>query len=332
MMKRPEHIGADWLALEFEVKREHAGWRADIFVSNQIPRLSRTRVKRILSRSAFDDSGKPLKPNRTLVEGDRITIYRPPPDEPDVPRFFSTLYEDEWIMAVDKPAGLPVHPTARYHRNTLTALLRERYGEERPILAHRIDSETSGVLILAKSKLAEKKMKRQFAERRVQKRYLAIVRGWPTPPEGRIEVPLGPDPEGPIKVKMAARTDGLPALTEYRIVARLKEAALVECRPRTGRQHQIRAHLAHLGHPILGDKMYGPDPDLFLDYIDNGPTEEILERAGARRHYLHAAAISFDHPVTNEPFSIVCPLPQDMADMVERGEGEATASGCDSRV
>ena len=317
MTDRPEQIGPDWLALQFEVKREHAGWRADIFVSNQIPRLSRTRVKRILTRCAFDESGKPVKPNRTLFEGERITIYRPPPEEPDVPRHFGILYEDDWILAINKPPGLPVHPTARYHLNTLTALLKEQYGENRPILAHRIDSETSGVLILAKTKTAERVLKKRFADRLVQKRYLAIVRGCPAPDAGRIEVSLGPDPEGPVKVKMVAREDGLPALTEYRTVIRLKDAALVECLPRTGRQHQIRAHLSHLGNPIIGDKMYGPDPTLFLDYVDKGPTEEVLSRAGAKRHFLHAAAISFLHPSGDAPLNVECPLPDDMAVFIE---------------
>ena len=327
MTERPLIIGPDWLALQFEVKREHAGWRADIFISNQIPRLSRTRVKRILEKSAFDDTGKPVKPNRTLFEGERITIYRPPPEEPDVPRHFAVLYEDDSILAIDKPPGLPVHPTARYHRNTLTALLREKYGEDRPILAHRIDSETSGVLILAKTKTAERILKKRFADRKVQKKYLALVFGCPEPPDGRVEVPLGVDPAGVVKVKMAGREDGLPALTEYRTLERLADAAVLECLPRTGRQHQIRAHLSLIGHPIIGDKMYGPDPALFLDYIDNGPTDEILKRAGARRHYLHAAAISFAHPVTDAPFSIECPLPQDMTDEISARRTAGASTG-----
>ena len=311
-MKRPSDIDPDWLALTFEVKREQAGRRADIFISNRIPRLSRTRVKQIIERSAYAADGRKVKPNRAVREGEVITIFRPPPEEPDVPRHFGVLYEDEWILAVDKPAGLPVHPTARFHANTLTALLRERYGEDPPRLAHRIDSETSGIVLCAKTKAAESAIKLLFAGRRVSKVYLAAVFGVPDPPEGRIETPLGPDLEGPIKVKMACRPDGLPALTAYRVLKKGIDASLVECRPRTGRQHQIRAHLAHIGHPIIGDKMYGPDPSLFLDYIDSGPTAEILERAGAPRHFLHAASITFDHPESGAPFTVNAPLPQDM--------------------
>jgi 23S rRNA pseudouridine1911/1915/1917 synthase len=311
-MARPTDIPEDWLELGFIVRREHAGWRADIFISHQIPRLSRTRVKRILARSAFDEEGRRIKPHKTMREGERVTIFRPPPEEPDVPRHFSVLYEDDWILGIDKPAGLPVHPTARYHRNTLTALLRDRYGENRPILAHRIDAETSGILILAKRPETERALKLMFAKRVVRKRYLAVVEGVPPERQGRIEVPLGPDLEGPIKVKMACREDGLPALTEYRVIEDLETTSLLECLPRTGRQHQIRAHLAHMGHPIVGDKMYGPDPSLFLDYIEHGPTDEILKRAGARRHLLHAAAISFKHPQTGASQTVESPLPRDM--------------------
>jgi 23S rRNA pseudouridine1911/1915/1917 synthase len=318
MMERPPDIDGDWIPLEFVVRREHAGWRADIFISHQIPRLSRTRVKRILSRSAFDETGRRVKPNRAVREGDRITVFRPPPEEPNVPRHFGVLYEDPDLLVIDKPAGLPVHPTARYHRNTLTALLRERFGETPPILAHRIDSETSGVLILAKTKRAERQLKVMFARREVSKRYLAIVSGVPEPPEGRIEVPLGPDKAGPVRVKMAPDPDGLPALTEYRVLEALGNSALIECRPRTGRQHQIRAHLAHLGHPIVGDKMYGEDAGLFLEYIEQGPTPEILRRAGAPRHFLHAASISFVHPMQRAPLKVESPLPEDMATYLAR--------------
>ncbi len=311
-MKRPDNIDPDWLALEFEVKREQAGWRADIFISNRIPRLSRTRVKQILERSGYDSAGNRIKPNKSLREGEKIIIYRPPPAEPEVPRYFSVLYEDEWILAANKPPGLPVHPTARYHSNTMTALLRECYGDNAPALAHRIDSETSGVLLCAKTKEAERKLKLMFANREIRKTYMAIVFGTPSQDEGRIEIPLCPDTEGPVKVKMACRQDGLPALTEYRVVKKGVEFSLLECMPRTGRQHQIRAHLSHIGYPIVGDKMYGPDKELFLDYIEEGLSPEILVRAGASRHFLHAASLSLIHPITELPLHINCPLPEDM--------------------
>ena len=314
MKKRPEHIDPEWIRLDFMVPREYAGWRADRFISNRIPRLSRTRVQRVLRRAGFDAQGRPVKPNRPLAEGECISIYRPPPEEPDAPRRFSVLFEDEWILAVDKPAGLPVHPTARYHRNTLTTLLRERYGaDDRPVLAHRLDSETSGVLLCAKTRESERALKMMFADRKIAKRYLAVVRGVPSPPASRIEVPLGPDTVSPIRVKMAAGPEGLPALTEYRVICERESLSVVECRPRTGRQHQIRAHLAHIGHPVIGDKMYGIDPSVFLEYIEQGLTEEIEKRTGARRHLLHAASVSLMHPMTDDRLEIECRLPDDMS-------------------
>jgi 23S rRNA pseudouridine1911/1915/1917 synthase len=315
--ERPPGIDPDFLELEFVVRREYAGWRADLFISNRIPRLSRTRVQKILRKAAFDENGRPVKPNRKLAEGERITIYRPAPDEPDVPRHFGVLFEDEFILAVDKPAGLPVHPTARYHRNTLTAVLREQYGEKRPILAHRIDSETSGVVLCAKTSETERALKIMFANHQVQKRYLAVVYGAPSPEKSRIEVPLGFDTEGPIRVKMAYRENGLPSLTEYQVIKNMTHTAFLECRPRTGRQHQIRVHLAHIGHPIVGDKMYGEDPSVFLDYLVNGLTPDIEQRAGAKRQALHAASVSFVHPHTEEQMVIESPLPEDIQALLE---------------
>lgn len=314
---RPPGIDPDWFALEFTVPKEFAGWRADLFIANRIPRLSRTRIQKIVRVAGFDAAGRPLKPHRILSAGETITLYRPRPDEPPVQRFFDVLYEDNDILAVDKPAGLPVHPTARYHLNTLTALLRERYGNEKPSLAHRIDSETSGIVLCAKNKDVESALKVMFAKRAIEKRYLAIVTGDPEGDVCRIESPIGPDIGGPIRVKMACRPDGLPALTEIKVLKRLGKRALLECRPRTGRQHQIRVHLSHLGFPIVGDKMYGGDSTLFIDYIEEGLTEEVAKRAGAPRHYLHAHKLMFDHPVTRESIVLVSPMPKDMRACIE---------------
>ncbi len=312
-MQRPAHIDPEYLELSFVVAREFSGWRADRYVAYRIPRLSRTKVQRILTLGAFDDDGNPVKPNRPLRAGERITIYKEPPDEPDAPRTFGVLMEDAWMLAVDKPAGLPVHPSARYYKNTLTTLLEERYGTPRPAIAHRLDSETSGIVLCAKGLDAERVLKRMFAERRMRKTYLAVVRGAIEPPEGRIEAPLSPDTGSAIHVKMGCGDpEGLPSLTEYRTLERRGDLSLLELRPRTGRQHQIRAHLAHVGHPIVGDKMYGPDETLFLEYIETGLTDDIVRRAGHTRQALHAAALEFDHPFTGARTRVTSPLPEDI--------------------
>ncbi len=317
-MKRPAHIDPEFLELTFRVAREYAGWRADRFVANRIPRLSRTRVQRILKKFAFDEDGKQVKPNRVLREDEKITVYKMPPDEPDTPRHFGVIYEDEWLMAVDKPAGLPVHPTARYLKNTLTALLEERYGPDRPILTHRLDAETSGIVLCSKGPESERLVKRMFADRKVKKTYLAVIDGVMDPPSGRIEVAMGFDPDSIIRVKMACGpSHSLPALTEYRTLEVVGDRALLEIKPRTGRQHQIRAHLAHVGHPIVGDKMYGPDEDLFLEYIESGLTPEIERRAGHKRHALHATSLSLKHPFTGDEITIECPPPEDIRGLME---------------
>ncbi|MCK9460170.1 MAG: RluA family pseudouridine synthase [Proteobacteria bacterium] len=317
MVERPEHVDPEFIELTFVVAREFSGWRADRYIAHRVPRLSRTRVQRILKENAFDEAGLAVKPNRVLRAGERITVYKRPPEEPDTPRSFGVLVEDEWLLAVDKPPCLPVHPTARYFKNTLTALLEERYGKPHPMIAHRLDSETSGIVLCVKGIDAERAIKGMFADRKMSKTYLAVVTGALDPPAGRIEAPLSSDASSAIRVKMGCRDpDGLPSLTDYRTIEVRGERSLVELHPRTGRQHQIRAHLAHVGHPIVGDKMYGPDETLFLEYIETGPTDELVRRAGHRRHALHAAELAFVHPFTKEPIRIVSPLPEDIAGLL----------------
>jgi 23S rRNA pseudouridine1911/1915/1917 synthase len=306
-------VDPEFIELTFVVAREFSGWRADRFVAHRVPRLSRTRVQRILEGHAFDEAGNAVKANRQLRFGETITVYKRPPDEPEAPRTFGVLYEDGWLLAIDKPPGLPVHPSARYYKNTLTTLLDERYGKPRPVITHRLDSETSGIVLCAKGLDAERAVKRLFAERAVRKSYLAIVTGALDPPAGRIEAPLGPAVGSAIRVKMGCGDPGgLPSLTEYRTLAARGGRSLLELHPRTGRQHQIRAHLAHVGHPIVGDKMYGPDESLFLEYLETGPTEDLARRAGHVRQALHAAALELVHPFTGAALRIESPLPADL--------------------
>jgi 23S rRNA pseudouridine1911/1915/1917 synthase len=327
--ERPDHVEPDFIELTFAVAREFSGWRADRFIAYKIPRLSRTRVQRILKDHAFDEAGLAVKPNRPLRFGEKITVYKQPPDEPDAPRRFGVLHEDAWLLAVDKPPCLPVHPSARYYKNTLTTLLEERYGKPRPVITHRLDSETSGIVLCAKGIEAERAVKRMFAERKVEKTYLAVVAGALDPPAGRIEAPLAHDGASAIYVKMGCDDPGgLPSLTEYRTLEVRGGRSLVELHPRTGRQHQIRAHLAHVGHPVVGDKMYGPDESLFLEYLETGLTEDLARRAGHVRQALHAARLELVHPITKESLRISSPLPEDIVELFggKRGDGEGDGS------
>jgi 23S rRNA pseudouridine1911/1915/1917 synthase len=244
--------------------------------------------------------------------GDTIHIDRPAPIEPDVPREFGILAEDAYFLAIDKPAGLPMHTTAKFWKNTLVAILRERYPEEHLQICHRIDRETSGVLLVARDREAASFLKQAFAKRAVSKTYLALVRGIPDPPSGIIDAPMRLI-ESRSHLMMGVEPDGLPAVTHYKVLKVFAQHALVEAAPQTGRQHQIRVHLAHLGHPIVGDKLYGAGEDAFIDYCDSGLTPALLDLFdGLPRHALHAARLVFPHPQSKELITVESPLPDDL--------------------
>src|SRR6185369_11123409 len=179
----------DVIALDIAVPRECAGWRLDHFLKRRIGRLSRTRIQQIIKEQISFPDGRRARPSSTVRAGEIIVLRRPAPTEPEVPRHFDVLYEDESVLAIDKPAGLPMHTTAKFWRNTLTALLRERYPQEQMEIAHRIDRETSGVLLIARNREVASFLTQAFARRAVEKTYLALVKGQP-PDEGRIDRPL----------------------------------------------------------------------------------------------------------------------------------------------
>jgi 23S rRNA pseudouridine1911/1915/1917 synthase len=243
--------------------------------------------------------------------GETIFLRRPAPVEPEVPREFGILYEDASVLCIDKPAGLPMHTTAKFWRNTLVAILRERYPEEQMEIAHRIDRETSGVLLIARDRAVASLLTRAFAQRKVDKTYLALVKGHP-PDEGRIDVPLALM-DTPSRVMMGAAAGGLPAVTRFRVLRRFADHALCEASPETGRQHQIRVHFAGLGHPIVGDKLYGAGEAMFMRACDEGVTAELLACFdGLARHALHAHRLTFPHPATGEAVTVESPLPADL--------------------
>jgi 23S rRNA pseudouridine1911/1915/1917 synthase len=199
-------------------------------------------------------------------------------------------------------------------------LLALKYGEDMsPTLVHRLDSETSGIVLCAKTRDAERAGKMLFEKREVKKEYKAIVRGIVNPPDGCINLPLSPDPTTIIKARMWCKTeDGLPSLTEYETISRGKNHTFLRLMPKTGRQHQLRVHLDHIGHTIVGDKLYGPDRDIFIDYMQDGLTDDIIRRAGHTRHALHAYKLQIMHPFTEKKLIIEAPMPQDMWDLLDK--------------
>jgi 23S rRNA pseudouridine1911/1915/1917 synthase len=313
-VNRPTSASArpDTIEHQFVVEGECGGWRLDRFLRKKIPRLSRTRVQRVIRGECWVD-GRPCKPSTTVAPGQRVTFRRPAPVEPEAPRELPLLASDALFYAFDKPAGIAMHPTAKYHFSTVTALLREKFPGEPLQITHRLDLETSGVLLVARTREAAVALKRAFARRRVHKRYAAIVHGV-LDGEGLIDRPLALA-GGLVRVKMAVRAEGLPSRTRYRARARHGDYTLVDCWPETGRQHQIRAHLDAIGHPIVGDKLY-PDERIFADYQDHG-WEAIAGRVPLRRHALHAAELRFPHPATGAEVLVESPLPAELATLVD---------------
>ncbi len=323
----------------FVVDESFAGFRLDHYLKRQIPRLSRTRLQAIIRDQLLPVRGRRLKPSSSVALGDEIVMRRQAQAEPPCPRTFEVLYEDAHMMVIDKPAGLPVHASARFYFNTLTRVLEERFPGQGLQICHRLDRETSGVLVVARGKQAAARLKGAFEGKRARKTYLAVVWGDPPWPDGAwltageagaagdghaadhdIDLPLGlvRDPGARIDIRMEARTDGLPSLTRVRVLERRGHAALVRCSPVTGRQHQIRAHLAACGHPIVGDKLYAHGDEVFAACCDQGVTPELLARLWLPRHALHAAAIVVPHPATRHEVRVESPLPADLRAFLDR--------------
>jgi 23S rRNA pseudouridine1911/1915/1917 synthase len=246
-------------------------------------------------------------------------MWRPPWDEVELPIEIPILREDEHILIIDKPAGLPVHPSARYYRNTVIKLLARRYPSDHLVLAHRLDRETSGVLVLARTMVADRKIKKQFEARTgVEKAYLAITSGWPERDEFRVDLPLERDPKARMRVAMrvAEPGEGLTAATRVTVLEKRRrddrKYALVRCDLETGRQHQIRVHLMSAGCPVLGDKLYGPSWQLHARFSDGTLTDEDLALLEMPRHALHAWRMVLRHPIDDTRIEVHAPLPEDM--------------------
>jgi 23S rRNA pseudouridine1911/1915/1917 synthase len=305
-----ESVPRDIIRIAIRVPPECDGWRLDHFLKYRIGRLSRTRIQSIIE-SQIVLPGRRSRSAAAVHVGETIQLNRPAPVEPDVPRTFTVLFEDADVIVIDKPAGLPMHTTAKFWRNTLVAVLRERYPDQHTEICHRIDRETSGVMLIARTSAAGSKLKTAFARRWIHKRYLALVKGQP-PDHGIIDQPIKLM-DSPTHLMMGAAPDGLAAVTRFDVVQRFAEHALVAANPETGRQHQIRVHLAGLGHPLVGDKLYGAGEKYFMESCDGGMTAELLARFdGLPRHALHAERLTFPHPGSGLDMTVVSPLPADL--------------------
>ena len=294
---------------ERELRADKSGERLDVFVARSVPELTRSRASKLIDEGLVTVDGRQAsKVSMRLSAGQRVAVTIPPPKptkiEPEA-MLLSIVYEDGDLLVVDKPAGMAVHPSAGHSSHTLVNGILAHCddlsgigGVKRPGIVHRLDKDTSGLIIVAKNDAAHVSLAQQLKERKVEKMYVALVEGHVTPPEGRIEAPIARDAKH--RKRMAVVTNGRDARTSYRVLREVGGRTLLEVRPQTGRTHQIRVHLASIGHPITGDALYGRRGD-----------------APVARQFLHARRLAFLHPRTGERLELEAPLAEDLQQALE---------------
>jgi len=295
-----------------EIQVTEDGPRLDKFLAGRLGDLSRAAVQRLIEEGEVTVNGEVVKASYKVRAGDQVVAHLPAEETDElVPETLplDVVYEDAVLLVVTKPAGLVVHPAPGHARGTLVnAVLAycpelADSGDKRPGIVHRLDRDTSGLILIAKTEKARRALQRQFKERQVDKGYLALLDGHLQPAWGRIEAPLGRDPVH--RQRMAVLPGGREAITEYHVLERFAHAvgpaagdySLVEAEPQTGRTHQIRVHLASIGHPVVGDRVYG----------------RRKVRLPVERQFLHAQRLGFRHPLTGRRVELESPLPDNLA-------------------
>lgn len=313
------------------VPEEDAGQRLDVWLTRKYPYLSRAQLQKSIHEGRVLVAGKPGKPGHVLRTGERVNVagdVEHPPPQPegglvcvsaDLATAVVVLHEDEALMVVNKPRGLTVHPGAGTRQATLTHILQARGqqlstlgGPDRPGIVHRLDKETSGVLLIAKTDAAHLHLSQQFKDRTIHKQYLALVNGTPKEPAGFIELSVGRHPVQRKKMSVHA-TSSKMASTEFQVCESFDQFALLKVVIHTGRTHQIRVHLSHLGHPVVGDMVYGGGKRRALSAATNMGTPALLQAIKELTgQALHAQSITFIHPITQRQQTAEALLPHDM--------------------
>ncbi len=303
--------------IDIRLQPAHAGWRLDRALAVAAPTLSRERLKSLIRSGAVEREGCAVRDPATKVRGDekfRVEVPEPIPAHNEPQDIALTIvFEDEHLLVVDKPAGLVVHPAAGNFDGTLVNALLHHCGGSlsgiggvaRPGIVHRIDKDTSGLLVVAKTDVAHEGLAKQFAAHSIDRRYLAIVTGIPRLSEGTVDAPLARSSANRKKITIVGEGRGKRAVTHWRRLKPLRDASLVECRLETGRTHQVRVHMASFGHPLLGDPVYGRSKT-------HG---KLLKELQFQRQALHATELGFTHPVTKHRLSFASPMPPDMQEL-----------------
>jgi 23S rRNA pseudouridine1911/1915/1917 synthase len=300
------------------IAADAAGWRLDRALAAAVPTLSRERLKALISSGRVTGpAGLVRDPAAKALAGCyQVSVPEPAPAHNEAQDIaLDIVFEDDHLLVVDKPAGMVVHPAAGNFDGTLVnALLHHCAGRlsgiggvARPGIVHRIDKGTSGLLVVAKTDRAHEGLAAQFARHSIDRRYLAVVSGLPSPLEGKVDAPLARSSANRQKMAVVEGSRGKRAVTHYRVLRPLRESALVECRLETGRTHQVRVHMTSLGHPLLGDPAYGRTKSVH---------RELLKRLHFERQALHAAELGFIHPVTEEALSFKSAVPSDMQELL----------------
>lgn len=305
--------GADvWVEVPFEVQKPQDGQRVDAFLAARLHKYSRVEVQRVVAEGRVFVRGRAAKASTRVADGDVVVVRYPRREEPPASiETLEVLLEDEWLLAVNKPAGVLSHPTDKIVANTVTSVLKAMRPGMVPRLAHRLDRETSGVLLLAKDAETSRLLADAFVERRIEKEYVAVVLGrvdWETK---TVDAPIGRE-DAEIKVRQTVGDDGSAAVTEFTRLAVRDDISLVAARPKTGRLHQIRVHLAHLGHPVAGDKLYIGQGEAYLKAVRGELTQADKDALGADRQLLHARRLSLVHPRTGAGLVLEAPAPADI--------------------
>jgi 23S rRNA pseudouridine1911/1915/1917 synthase len=320
----------DWF--EAQVPAEAAGVRLDRWLAEAHPTLSRSRLKALIETGAVTLDGTPThEPSARLKGGEVLRLAEPPPEDASpAPQAMAlqVLFEDAHVIVIDKPAGMVVHPAPGNPDHTLVNALLAHCAESlsgiggvrRPGIVHRLDKDTSGLMVVAKTDQAHRALSAQFADRTLHRVYRALVWGVPAPASGEIEGPIGRHPTQRTRMAVVPEArGGKPALTRYRTLrAWMPDLALIECRLATGRTHQIRVHMAHKGHPLVGDATYGPRGG--ARRLAVLPPDVASALVGFPRQALHAIELGFRHPVSGDPIHIESRIPNDFRQILDRLE------------